>query len=338
MRRQRLRRPSHLPLRRRNHRRRRLPHQRRRLILANPGNCRIGCRQRRPPPFCLLWPSWRSFPACAARCSAPAALRLRSQMRPSGGRRNGRGIARWRKKPPPIPARRKPPVLALSRTIPARRFARADRGSRCARRPVMSNARREPNFRQRQAMRCGGDHLRRRDLLCGIFADLRQWRTCWRARADIARAKQACLNAQQRRKSEADETREHQERAVGPAPLLDGEYAADAIAVSACGVQRQRPHVFVCSSKIWWVHEAPLAPGQPSRPLKWEGSISDDGSCKPRWAAVRAMSRRADCRRGSQSRNALSRLRVAGDAVDPASALGGLFGGPLSAKLFQTRL
>lgn len=98
------------------------------------------------------------------------------------------------------------------------------------------------------------------------------------ARADIARAKQACLNAQQRRKSEADETREHQERAVGPAPLLDGEYAADAIAVSACGVQRQRPHVFVCSSKIWWVHEAPLAPGQPSRPLKWEGSISDDGS------------------------------------------------------------
>ena len=105
------------------------------------------------------------------------------------------------------------------------------------------------------------------------------------ARDDIARAKQACLNPQ--RKSEPERPPESQEPVPGSAPLSDGEYLADARAVPSCGVQKQRPHVFVCSGKINWVHEAPLAPDLPPVPMQWVGTIDGNGAVS---ASVRGSS------------------------------------------------
>jgi hypothetical protein len=85
------------------------------------------------------------------------------------------------------------------------------------------------------------------------------------ARETITRAKQACLNP----KPKIEPIR---------GLLADGEYSAEARAVSSCGIPRQRPHVFVCSGKINWVHEAPLAVNLAPVPLQWEGSIGADGA------------------------------------------------------------
>ncbi len=99
------------------------------------------------------------------------------------------------------------------------------------------------------------------------------------ARAEIAQARRACLNPPPKRAPEPRPPVVNTEPTPGPAPLKDGEYLAEARAVSECGVQKQRSlRVFVCSGKISWTHEAPLAPNQPPRPLKWEGFISGDGA------------------------------------------------------------
>jgi hypothetical protein len=92
------------------------------------------------------------------------------------------------------------------------------------------------------------------------------------ARDDLARARRAC-DAEKARPNPIDDTPN-----AGPSPLGDGEYLAYSSGAPSCGIAKQRAlHVFVCSGRINWVHEAPLAARMGAVPMQWEGSIDARG-------------------------------------------------------------